>query len=109
MTQTIDYKINDLKRKQLLYYLRFYKTRQRKMHRVFIDLIFQIENHQSITPPQFNVIIPFLKRENGFQYSSDNQIREYFKILIRSKFGTDLSHIFNEPEYTGSTLEPFFS
>jgi len=107
MTQ--NYSINNLKRKQLLYFLRFYATRQRKMHRVFLDLIEQLENSQSITPPQFNVLLPFLKRENGFKYSSNDKIRTYFKILIRSKYLTDLTHLFVEPEYTGSTLEPFFS
>ena len=109
MTQTIDYKINNLKRKQLLYFLKFYATRNRKMVRVFLDIIDQLELYQSVTDRQFNVLLPFLKRENGFQYSSDDQIRNYFKILIRSKFGTDLSHIFHEPEYRGATLEPFFS
>ena len=107
MPQTIDYKINNLKRKQLLYFLKFYVTRNRKMVQVFIDLIDQLENYQSITPPQFNVLLPFLKRENGFLYSSYDQIITYFKILIRSKFGTDLSHIFHEPEYHGATLQPF--
>ena len=79
------------------------------MNKVFLDLIEQLENYQSITDRQFSVLLPFLKRENGFKYSSDNQIITYFQILIRSKFLTDLSHIFNEPEYQGATLEPFFS
>ena len=79
------------------------------MGHLFNDLINLLENNQSMTPRQFESIIPFLRREQKFVLSSDEFIRDHFKVFIKSKFRTDITHLLVEPEYNGATLEPFFS
>lgn len=109
MKHTIDYKQNNLRRTELLNYLKYYSTRGRKMGHLFNDLINLLQNNQSITPRQFESIIPFLRREPRFIKSTDEFIRDWFKVLIKSKFRTDITHLLVEPEYNGATLEPFIS
>ena len=109
MKHTIDYKTNNLRRTELLNYLKYYYTRGRKMGHLFNDLINLLENNQSITPRQFESIIPFLRREPRFIKSTDEFIRDHFKVFIKSKYRTDITHLLVEPEYNGATLEPFIS
>ena len=103
MTQKIHYKQNNQKKNELLNYLRFYTTRGRKMERVFWDLISQLENNQSLTPLQFEAIVPLLQKEEKFICSSEYSIKEYFKILIRSEYLTDIFDLLVEPKYNGAT------
>jgi len=77
------------------------------MERVFWDLISQLENNQSLTPRQFEVIVPLLQKEEQFIFSSEYSIKEYFKILIRSEYLVDISDLLVEPKYNGTTLVPF--
>ena len=109
MKHTIDYKTNNTRKNELLNYLKYYTTRGRKMGHLFNDLINLLQNNQSITPRQFEVILPFLRREQRFIKSTDEFIRDWFKVFIKSKFRTDITHLLVEPEYNGATLEPFIS
>ena len=109
MKHKIDYKTNNLRRIELRNYLKYYTTRGRKMGHLFSDLIGHLENNQSITPRQFESILPFLRREQKFVLSSDEFIRDHFKVFIRSNYRTDITHLLVEPEYNGATLEPFYT
>ena len=109
MKHKIDYKTNNLRRIELRNYLKYYTTKGKFMQQVFWDLIDLLENCQSITPRQFEVILPFLRKEQPFIRSSDEFIRAYFKVFIKSKFRTDITHLLVEPEHKGATLEPFIS
>ena len=109
MKQITDYKTNNLRRIKLLNYLKYYTTKRKMMEHVFWDLIDLLDNYQSITPRQFEVILPYLRKEQRFVRSTDEFIHNYFKVFIKSKYRSDITHLLIEPEYNGATLEPFFS
>ena len=73
------------------------------MERVFCSIISQLENYQSLTPLQFETIVPLLQKEEKFIRSSEYSIKEYFKILIRSEYLVDISDLLVEPKYNGTT------
>ncbi len=101
MTHKIHYKQNNQRKNELLNYLRFYDTRDRKMKRVKSSIISQLENYQSLTPLQFEVIVPLLQKEEKFIRSSEYSIKQYFKILIRFEYLADIFDLLVEPKYNG--------
>ena len=103
MKNKIHYKQNNQKKNELLNYLRFYDTRDRKMKRVFCSIISQLENYQSLTPLQFETIVPLLQKEEKFIRSSEYSIKQYFKILIRFEYLADIFDLLVEPKYNGKT------
>ena len=74
---------------RLLQYLSLYESKKFEMHNVIIGIKDQLLRTGTISKGQFNVLLPFLKREKQFAGMDVAQLIKFFDSIIvkRSKKG----------------------
>ena len=73
----------DQLRTQLIHYLKEYLSkRDLNMKFVMVGILEKLQNHQDITPKQFNSILNYISRERPYRGMSSQVIREHFSELI---------------------------
>jgi hypothetical protein len=74
---------------RLLQYLSIYESKKFEMHKVIIGIKHQLLRTGSISKGQFNVLLPFLKRERQFAGMDSAQLRNFFDSIVgkRTKKG----------------------
>jgi len=96
-------KTKDQLRQQLIHYLKEYLSkRDLNMKFVMIGILEKLQNHQDITPKQFDSILNYISRERPYRGMPSQVIREHFSELISESIQmqhkeepNDLTRFFN--------------
>ena len=77
--------MNEILRRQLLYYLSIYLRKKLNMEMVLINIFDRLKEGNSITENQFRSLIKFLEREDTFRLMNRTEIRNYFNPIISNQ------------------------
>lgn len=77
---------------RLLQYLSIYELKKFEMHNVIIGIKDQLLRTGSLSKGQFDVLLPFLKRERQFVGMDNAQLRNFFDSVIRKRTKKEVSY-----------------
>jgi hypothetical protein len=77
---------------RLLQYLSIYESKKFEMHNVIIGIKDQLLRTGSISKGQFDVLLPFLKRERQFAGMDNVQLRNFFDSVIGKRTKKEVSY-----------------
>lgn len=77
---------------RLLQYLSIYESKKFAMHKVIIGIKDQLLRTGSISKGQFDVLLPFLKRERQFVDMDNAQLRNFFDSVIGKRTKKEVSY-----------------
>ena len=77
--------MNEVLRRQLLYYLTIYLRKKLNMEMVLVNIFDRLKEGNSITEKQFKSIIKFIEREDTFRLMNRYEIRNYFDPIISNQ------------------------
>ena len=77
--------MNEVLRRQLLYYLTIYLRKKLNMEMVLVNIFDRLKEGNSITDKQFKSIIKFIEREDNFRLMNRYEIRNYFDPIISNQ------------------------
>jgi len=77
---------------RLLQYLSIYESKKFEMHNVIIGIKDQLLRTGSVSKGQFDVLLPFLKRERQFAGMDNVQLRNFFDSVIGKRTKKEVSY-----------------
>ena len=77
--------MNEILRRQLLYYLSIYLRKKLNMEMILVNIFDRLKGGNSITEKQFKSIIKFIEREDDFRHMNRYEIRNYFDPIISNQ------------------------
>ena len=77
--------MNEVLRRQLLYYLSIYLRKKLNMEMILVNIFDRLKGGNSITEKQFKSIIKFIEREDDFRHMNRYEIRNYFDPIISNQ------------------------